>query len=158
MGKNLLLILLVFWFGLAQAQTISKDKPLHFGAGLVIGGVGGYAANKIFKGDPYWTWAGAIGSSLAAGITKEAIDEADYGGWDNNDVLFTALGGIVSGLALELLLKKKRRGGRSNVCNCGAVNFDIPSIDSSFAIEISSFKSKDLKANLQALHFLKQGL
>ncbi len=139
---------------ISKAQiTISEDKPKHFAAGVVIGGIGGYAANKIFKGNQYWTWAGAVGSSLAAGLTKEAIDKADYGVWDNNDVLYTVIGGIVSGLALELLIKKKVRGRIRVTYNGDILNQGL--IKSNEVLNIASYKSHDIKATLQAQRILE---
>ena len=156
MKKKVFLVLMLCICTISKAQiTISEDKPKHFAAGVVIGGIGGYAANKIFKGDQYWTWAGAVGSSLAAGITKEAIDKADYGVWDNNDVLFTVLGGIVSGLALELLIKKRVRGRIRVTCNCNTLNAQHLKKGNMMVINITTYKSHDIIATLQAQRILE---
>jgi hypothetical protein len=154
MKKKVFFVLMLCICTISKAQiTISEDKPKHFAAGVVIGGIGGYAANKIFKGNQYWTWAGAVGSSLAAGLTKEAIDKADYGVWDNNDVLYTVIGGIVSGLALELLIKKKVRGRIRVTYNGDILNQGL--IKSNEVLNIASYKSHDIKATLQAQRILE---
>ncbi len=158
MKKSFLFVLLLCLCGISKAQEISKDKYLHFGAGVVIGGIGGYAAHKIFDGDPYWTWTGAVGSSLAAGMVKEAIDKADYGVWDNSDILFTTLGGLASGLALELLLRNKRRRGRGRACNCNALNLKRSVSTNETIFNITSFKSHDITSTFQAQRILREGL
>ncbi len=144
---------------ISNAQiTISKDKPKHFAAGVVIGGIGGYAAHKIFKRtnngtNRFWTWTGAVGSSLAAGITKEAIDKAEYGVWDNNDILFTTLGGIVSGLALELLIKRRVSGRIRVTYNVDLLKHDL--LKNSEVLNIASYESHDIIATLQAQRILE---
>lgn len=158
MKKSFLFVLLLCLCGISKAQEISKDKYKHFGAGVVIGGIGGYGAHKIFDGDPYWTWTGAVGSSLAAGIVKEAMDKAEYGVWDNNDILFTTLGGVVSGLALELLLRNKRRRGRSGACNCNALNLKRSLRTNETVFNIASYKSHNITSTFQAQHILREGL
>lgn len=156
MKNHLFLPLVLACVFSASAQTISRDKYLHFGAGVVIGGAGGYTAHHLFGGNRYWTWAGAVGSSLAAGLLKENIDKNEYGGWDNNDVLFTVIGGAASGLALDLLLKDKRRRGRRNVCNCNATFYGS---HLSVAIPIPSLEdgSGDLAASFFAYKILSEG-
>ena len=136
------------------SAQIAEDKLKHFGAGVVIGGVGGYAAHKIFNGSPGWTWAGAVGSSVAAGLVKESMDQSKYGGWDNNDIVFTALGGIVSGIALQLFTKggfgsgggeNWRRGGG------GRYSFNKNKISNQPDFEFVFIEgSHDLKASMQA--------
>ncbi len=159
MKRYFILIALVFVAMTVNAQLISKDKPLHFGAGIVIGGVGGYTANKIFGGDRYWTWAGAIGSSLAAGVLKENIDKNEYGGWDNNDILFTVLGGAVSGLALNLILKDKGRRRNGKACSCYAIHYEgsIPLIID-IKLNTTENSSHDLGAYLLAQKIIGEGL
>jgi len=159
MKKSIFFVLALSICGFAKAQiTISPDKPKHFAAGVVIGGIGGYAAHKIFKKsnnrtNRFWTWTGAVGSSLAAGITKEAIDKADYGVWDNNDVLFTTLGGIVSGLALELLIKRRVPGRIRVTYNGDFLNQNL--IKNNEVLNIASYGSHNIIATLQAQRILE---
>ena len=151
MKKKVFFVLMLCVCGISTAQiTISKDKPLHFAVGFGIGAAGGYTAHHIFNGNAYWTWAGAVGSSLAAGIVKESIDKADYGVWDNNDILFTTLGGIASGFVLDLFLKKSRKRKKYTACNCFAIQ--LKPIKS---INIQKFTSRDIKATIQAQRILE---
>lgn len=117
---SFLIVILIFSSIYGQNNA---DVTKHLGAGIVIGGVGGYTAHKLFNGQRGWTWAGAVGSSLAAGLAKEALyDQPSGAEWESRDVFFTTLGGIVSGLALDLLLKNnRRRGGGGKRRNCGCL-------------------------------------
>lgn len=159
MKKIVFFVLMLCTCTISKAQiTISNDKPKHFAAGVVIGGIGGYAAHKIFKksnntANRFWTWTGAVGSSLAAGITKEALDKADYGVWDNYDVLFTTIGGVISGLALELLIKRKVSGRIRVTYNGDILNQDL--IKSNEVMNITSYESHDIIATLQAQRILE---
>jgi hypothetical protein len=158
MRKGLVgLFLLCALWALQAQSTIGVDKLKHFGAGFAIGAVGGYTANKVFKGNRYWTWAGAIGSSLAAGILKENIDKNEYNGWDNNDILFTALGGAVSGLALELLLKKNRHNRKPIAATHRLENWQMPLGKRIIFLQFLSKGSHDLGANLLAQKIVLEG-
>jgi hypothetical protein len=128
---------------------------LHFGAGFGIGAVGGYTAHHLFNGDPYWYWAGAVGSSLAAGVVKESMDKADYGVWDNNDILFTTLGGIASGFVLDLFLKKSKKRKRYRPCNCYAVQLKLPQTTRISYLEIGSFTSHNITSTIQAQRIIE---
>lgn len=150
------MIVLLGSFCKVNAQVWDSSSPLHLGAGVAIGAVGGYTANKIFKGDMRWTWAGAVGSALAAGLVKESMDQAEYGGWDNNDVLFTTLGGAISGLALELIMNKNRRRGSGRPCSCYATNYSLPSSYVNLSISVVDNGSRSLTSNIQAQYFLNK--
>ena len=158
MKKNVFFVLMFGICLISNAQITTSNRPKHFAAGMVIGGIGGYAAHKIFKRsnnrtNRFWTWTGAVGSSLAAGITKEAIDKAGLGVWDNNDVLFTTLGGIVSGLALELLIKRKVSGHIRITYNVDILNQNL--IKNNEVLNIASYESHDIIATLQAQRILE---
>ncbi|WP_299435886.1 hypothetical protein [uncultured Maribacter sp.] len=150
-----LVVLLILFFK-SNAQIADSSSPKHFAAGVAIGAVGGYTANKIFKGNRKWTWAGAVGSALAAGVIKEAMDKAGYGVWDNSDVAYTTLGGIVSGLALEFLLNSNRRRGRGKPCSCYAINFKKPNFSSNLKITYTNTGSRSLSSTIQAQYFLSK--
>lgn len=137
-------------WGIQAQSSIGVDKLKHFGAGFAIGTVGGYTAHKIFKGNRCWMWVGAVGSSLAAGVLKENIDKNEYDGWDNNDILFTALGGAVSGLVLELLLKKNKQGRKAIGGMYHAQGIPLAMDDNIILIRHVNHGSHDFGANLQA--------
>ncbi len=148
----------VFLFHLCIKAQISEDKVKHFGAGVVIGGIGGYTANKIFNGNRHWTWAGAVGSSLAAGVAKEAWDRSRGGFGETSDVVYTVLGGAIAGLALDLLLNNngRRKRGKSTGHyrrgkNCGCLVVDI-NTEKYNEVPILFFEngSRDVASNIQA--------
>lgn len=108
--KHVVICLIFIAFGcqLTQAQ-IGKDKYLHFGAGVVAGAGGALLASELSDNNRFWTFTGAVGASLLAGLAKEAIDESNYGGWDNADLGATVLGGITAGVTIDIFTGRKRR-------------------------------------------------
>lgn len=92
-----------------------NDKLLHFGAGVVAGGAGAFLAHEISGGDKWWTIAGAVGTSLIAGMAKEAIDKSNYGTWDNGDLAATVAGGVTVGLAIEIFSGRKKNNAASRI-------------------------------------------
>ncbi len=137
-------------WGMQAQSTIGVDKLKHFGVGFAIGAVGGYSSYKIFNDNRYWMWAGAVGSSLAAGVLKENIDRNEYDGWDNYDILFTTLGGVVSGLALELLLKKNKRSRKAIAEVVQREGIGFTAANNIFLIRYADHGSHDFGANLLA--------
>ncbi len=108
MQKVILYIFLLSVFGKSFAQ-IQEDKVLHFVGGNLYGLVGAGVASELSKGDRAWTFVGAVGGSLLVGIAKESIDENQYGGWDNADLLATVLGGITVGATIDIFKQRKKR-------------------------------------------------
>lgn len=154
MKIGIFLLLFSLNLNMIHAQDFNNAAK-HVGAGVVIGGVGGYAAHKIFPGQRGWTWAGAIGSSLAAGLAKETYDKSNSGLWQTDDVLYTTLGGVISGLALELLFKNSyRRNGRSGRgCGClVAYDFDKPN---PYIPKISVNGSGNIQSEIQISYLLE---
>jgi hypothetical protein len=155
--KLIAFLYLLFSISIIYAQN-SADAVKHLGAGIVIGGVGGYAANKISNGQRGWTWAGAIGSSLAAGLAKEAIYDKSKGAtWETRDVIFTTLGGVVSALALEVFTGNdggsRRRSGNGKKCGCL-----VAELDYNQELDLPIFVGNgtgDITSELQAAYFLQ---
>ena len=104
MKKLILLLFLTGWYSHAQ-----NDKLLHFGAGVVSRAAGAFIAHELSGGDKWWMIAGAVGSSLIAGVAKEAIDKGNYGVWDNGDLAATVAGGVTVGIAVEIFHGRKKR-------------------------------------------------
>ncbi|UWX56289.1 hypothetical protein NYZ99_08735 [Maribacter litopenaei] len=88
---------------------IGEDKVLHFVGGNLFGMVGAGVANQISDGNRAWTFAGSVGGSLLIGLAKESIDQNQYGGWDNSDLLATVLGGVSVGVTIDVFKQKKKR-------------------------------------------------
>ncbi len=108
MGKTTITLILFFLISNAYGQ-IEQDKALHFLGGNLYGLVGAGVASQISQGNRAWTFAGSIGGSLLIGLAKEAIDQNQYNGWDNADLLATVLGGATVGLTIDIFKQKKKR-------------------------------------------------
>ncbi|WP_216359343.1 hypothetical protein [Sediminicola luteus] len=123
--QGVLFTLFLFGYYSGQAQ-IEEDKLKHLGAGAAIGAVGGWMGYELFNGQRGWMYAGAIGSSAAAGVAKELYDQPRHGVWDNADIAYTVLGGLISGVVLDLVLPRNRRSRHRHGPTCGplAVQFD----------------------------------
>ena len=87
---------------------MQKDDVLYFSAGILSGGAGALIASELSEGDRFWTFKGAIASSLMAGAIKETI-EINFGGWDNRDLGATILGGVTVVITVDLFFGKKSR-------------------------------------------------
>ncbi|MDO6473182.1 hypothetical protein [Maribacter sp. 1_MG-2023] len=108
MKNILIMIFATFTIQTAYGQ-IEQDKVLHFLGGNLYGLVGAGVANEISNGDRTWTFIGAVGGSLLIGLAKESIDQKQYGGWSNEDLFATVLGGATVGVTIDIFKKKKQR-------------------------------------------------
>lgn len=154
MIKAIAFLFVLLSFTRSTAQT-SADAAKHFGAGIVIGGVGGYAAHKLFKGQRGWTWAGAVGSSLTAALAKETFYDKPRGAeWEKRDVIFTTIGGVVSALVLDVFLDHSRSGRRrGRNCGCLATRFKV---EQEINITVDSESGTgDITSELQAAYILR---
>lgn len=107
--RTLLLYFCVFLCVLKVHSQIGEDKVLHFVGGNLFGMVGAGLANQISDGNRAWTFVGSVGGSLLIGLAKEGIDQNQYGGWDNSDLLATVLGGVSVGVTIDVFKQKKKR-------------------------------------------------
>jgi len=95
--KTLILSIALLLSISVTAQTIQKDKQKHFVAGVVSG----YVGSKLTKNK----FLGALIGSLIVGVGKEVYDEIKYKGYDNKDILATALGGVTIGITIKIFDK-----------------------------------------------------
>ena len=107
--RALLLFTCILSIALKGFSQVSEDKVLHFVGGNLYGMVGAGLASQISDGNRAWTFAGSVGGSLLIGLAKEGIDQNQYGGWDNNDLLATVLGGLTVGTTIDIFKQKKKR-------------------------------------------------
>lgn len=108
MFKLLSLFAIIFSFQTIFGQ-LESDKALHFVGGNLFGLVGAGVASEISDGDRTWTFFGSLGGSLLIGLAKESIDQKQYDGWNNADLLATVLGGATVGVAIDIFNKRKQR-------------------------------------------------
>jgi hypothetical protein len=152
--KLVISIFLLFFMTNLVAQN-PRDAAKHIGAGVVIGVAGGYAADKITNGQRGWKWAGAVGSSFAAGLAKETFYDKPRGNeWEAKDVLYTTLGGVLSGMALDILTSNsRRRSGNGKKCGCLVAKLDFnQELDLPIFVENGT---GDITSELQAVYMLK---
>lgn len=107
--RTLLLLSCVLLLTIKGYSQIGEDKVLHFVGGNLFGMVGAGLANQVSDGNRAWTFVGSVGGSLLIGLAKEGIDQNQYGGWDNSDLLATVLGGVSVGVTIDVFKQKKKR-------------------------------------------------
>lgn len=151
---KIIILFLAFILSININAQDPGDAAKHIGAGVVIGVAGGYAAHKISNGQRGWKWVGAVGSSLAAGLAKEAIYDQSKGyEWETKDVLYTTLGGVLAGMAIDILTDNSRRrsgGGRS--CGCLVAQLEA------HKVQLPKFVKNgtgDITSELQAAYLLE---
>jgi len=150
--------IIILFFAFILSININAQDPgdaaKHIGAGVVIGVAGGYAAHKISNGQRGWKWAGAVGSSLAAGLAKEAIYDQSKGyEWETKDLLYTTLGGVLAGMAIDILTdNSRRRSGGGKSCGCLVAQLDA------HKVQLPKFVKNgtgDITSELQAAYLLE---
>ena len=88
--KKLIFILLLSSVTYGQ---IAQDKKLHFMAGaLVSTAMYDYVFTKTKSKKKAFVWS--VASSIIAGLGKELLDQYNYGGFDNKDLIFTTSSNI----------------------------------------------------------------
>ncbi|TDQ29067.1 hypothetical protein [Zeaxanthinibacter enoshimensis] len=107
-----LFIFLNFTNSYAQLE---KDKVLHFTAGAVAGAGGAFIASELSGHNRFWTFTGSVAASLLVGVAKEAIDQKNYNGWDNADLGATVLGGVTTGVVIDIFTGVSRRKNKQTL-------------------------------------------
>lgn len=108
--KTTIIFLFVVISNIACSQIqIRKDKTLHFGAGILIGGITAYISERAGISDnKVGTLILSTSVSTVVAIGKEAYDQ--YGKKtfaDGKDILWTAIGGLAGGLSVTYTIKPK---------------------------------------------------
>ncbi|RAJ15636.1 hypothetical protein LV92_00334 [Arenibacter echinorum] len=107
--KTVVIGIIFFLCTLPLFGQLEQDKVKHFTAGALSGAIGADIADGFSGGNRYWRIAGAVTSSLLAGLAKEAYDDYKYKGWDNRDLAATVLGGVSIGITIDIFSEKKHR-------------------------------------------------
>lgn len=119
----ILIHILCLQFMVAQVEN---DKALHFAAGAVIGGMGGWAASELSDKNDAWIIAGAVGTSLLAGVIKESMDAGkEDNSWDNGDIGATVLGGLTVGVTISIFNGKSKKKKKKQLAIHQALMPDI---------------------------------
>jgi len=111
MKHLLLLLLLVPSLSLSAQLLTESDKQRHFAAGAVFGSI---AYGIVLEQTENKTQAllASIAGAVAAGYVKEITDKRKGYGFDDRDLLATALGGFSIGITLDIFVApaKKKQG------------------------------------------------
>lgn len=140
--KNIFAFLFILISLHSTYSQVEQDKVLHFLGGNLFGLVGAGVASQISDGDRTWTFIGALGGSLLIGLAKESIDQKQYGGWDNADLLATVLGGATVGVTIDIFKKRKQR--KRDKLFKDAVSYSELEIKKTFLIENAEINSLSL--------------
>lgn len=108
--KTLIVILFAAVSTLTNAQ-IQKDKTLHFGAGVLVGGITAFVSERAGISDnKFKTIILSTSVSTVVAIGKEAYDQYIKRTFaDNKDILWTAIGGLVGGVSVTYTIKPRNR-------------------------------------------------
>ncbi|MDC6352360.1 hypothetical protein PP178_12425 [Zeaxanthinibacter sp. PT1] len=110
MSRIITVLSLFFFLIFARSYAqLEQDKVLHFSAGVVAGAGGAFIASELSDHNRFWTFTGSVAASLLIGVAKEAIDQKNYNGWDNADLGATVLGGITTGVVIDIFTGVSRR-------------------------------------------------
>lgn len=108
--KTILVLLLIFFVGIknCNAQFISSNDHLHFGAGALISASTYAVVYSATKDKKKAFWYG-LGSSVLAGLTKEVLDSTENNNkFDTGEWVATSLGGLTATVTLDLFVGKRK--------------------------------------------------
>lgn len=100
--KTLVIFILISFNLSAQIQ---KDKTLHFGAGILAGGITAFVSERNNK---FETILLSTTASTLIAIGKEAYDQYVKKTFaDDKDILWTAIGGLIGGVTITYTIKPR---------------------------------------------------
>lgn len=106
--KSLIVLFALFVTSFCNAQFISNDDKLHFGAGFLISG-GTYTmvySKTKNKKKAFWY---SVATSTLAGLSKEIYDGHIISGrFDTGEMVATAIGGLVASTTLHIFVDKRK--------------------------------------------------
>lgn len=113
--KMLTVILALSFTSFCNAQFISEDDALHFGAGFLIsGGTYTFVYSKTKnKKKAFWY---SFAASTLVGLSKEIYDGYIIDGrFDTGELVATSLGGLTASTTLNLFVGKKNNQKLKNI-------------------------------------------
>jgi len=108
--KTTIIILFAVVSAAANAQ-IKRDKALHFGAGMMVGGITAFVSERAGISDnKFQTLVVSTSVSTLVGVGKEVYDKYVRRTFsDDRDILWTAIGGIVGGASVTYTIPMKKK-------------------------------------------------
>ena len=103
-------IIFIFCFKLlvAQEYSFTADKQLHTLGGGILGTVGYVTTYDLTDGNRFASYLGGTATASLGGLLKELYDSKVEGlEFSGADMLYTALGGLVSSLITDLIMSKQ---------------------------------------------------
>ena len=100
-------LIILFLISINSYSQIGDDKIKHFRAGALFSGSTNFVVYKLTGDTKKAFWYG-LAAGVFAGVGKELLDEHKYNGWDNEDLMASALGSITIIIPLNLLEKKHK--------------------------------------------------
>lgn len=108
--KGIMVLLLIFFAGtkICNAQFISRDDKLHFGAGALISATTYTIVYSTTKNKKKAFWY-SLGTSTLAGFAKEAYDGTqDNNKFDTGEMIATSLGGLTATVTINLFVGNRK--------------------------------------------------
>ncbi|MDG1731085.1 MAG: hypothetical protein P8K68_12530 [Algibacter sp.] len=113
--KGLIIILAFVFTSLSNAQYISGDDKLHFGAGFLISS-GTYTLVYLKTKNKKKAFWYSIAASSLAGLSKEIYDGHIINGrFDTGEGISTAIGGLTASTTFNLFVGNNRKNNVKNV-------------------------------------------
>ena len=111
--KTIALIFTLCFISNCNAQFISEDDFLHFGAGVIVSSATYAVVYSKTKNKKKAFWF-SLGTATLAGLTKELFDEYVFGGrFDTGEMIATTAGGLVASYTFNIFTgKNKKKKGK----------------------------------------------
>ena len=108
--KTICIVLFLVTSTIANSQ-IQRDKTLHFGAGILIGGTTSFISTRMGISDnKFETLLLSTSVSAVVGVGKEAYDKYVRKTFaDKKDILWTTIGGFVGSVSVTYTIKPRNK-------------------------------------------------
>ena len=107
------IIICIAFSNTCNAQFITDDDKLHFGAGALISSATYTLVYSKTKSKKKAFWM-SLGTSVLAGLAKEVYDSTKKGNkFDTGELVATTVGGFTASVTLEIFVGRKKRKSTS---------------------------------------------
>ncbi|MDO5980850.1 hypothetical protein [Flavivirga spongiicola] len=113
--KIIVTIILLSFAGLCNAQSITADHKLHFGAGAIISATTYTVVYTTTKNKKKAFWY-SLGTSALAGLAKEIYDSSkENNRFDTSELVATSLGGLTASATISLFVGKNKNKRKAKI-------------------------------------------
>jgi uncharacterized protein YfiM (DUF2279 family) len=107
--KTIIIILILLFTGVCNAQFRTGDEKIHLAAGALISATTYTLVYTKTKNKKKAFWY-SIGTTTLVGVLKEVYDSSkDNNMFDTREAVATTLGGLTVSLTLEIFVGKRRK-------------------------------------------------